>query len=249
MNIMKKIQGISVSILPVLSLALLGATMESAHAEWKPSKKVEIVVGCSPGCGPDRFARTIRQVWKEEKLVNVGVFISNKPGSSSGVAYNYLHGRPGDGHYLGVASTGIVANELSGRSKVSVRNFSIISVMIADYPGLAIKADAPIKDAKDFLNKLKSNPGAITVGIGGSRGNPNSQAIGLAALGGASVNAKVLKVVFFESGRKAKTAVLGGHITAAFKYKIWKNACARGCFPQTTWRCSKRRANVERVGV
>lgn len=69
------------SLFVSVCLALL--TLSPAHAQWTPTKPVELVVGVSPGGGIDRTARTIQRILQERRFVEVPVSVVNKPGGGS----------------------------------------------------------------------------------------------------------------------------------------------------------------------
>jgi len=52
--------------------ALCVALMPSgafAQTTWKPERNIEILIGSTAGTGPDRVARIIERLWREQKLV------------------------------------------------------------------------------------------------------------------------------------------------------------------------------------
>ncbi len=89
----------------VLSICL-GWTSVSGNAQtsWKPQRNVEIVIGSSAGTGPDRVARIIQRIWREQKTMDVPSSVSSKPGGGGAVAWAYLNQHAGDGHYLLITS-------------------------------------------------------------------------------------------------------------------------------------------------
>src|SRR4026207_1782669 len=88
-----------------LALALFGAT--PVHAQWAPTKPVEIVVGVSPGGGLDRTARLLQRIMQDQRLVAQPINVVNKPGGGTAIAHAYLNQRAGDAHYWEIASTSL----------------------------------------------------------------------------------------------------------------------------------------------
>ena len=72
-----------------LLCAAAGAALVSvgaAHAQWKPTKTVEVIVHTGPGGGSDLLARAIATMMEKEKLLPVRMQVINKPGGNGAVA-------------------------------------------------------------------------------------------------------------------------------------------------------------------
>jgi putative tricarboxylic transport membrane protein len=57
-----------------------------AHAQWKPTKTVDVIVHTGPGGGNDLLARAIAQMLEKEKLLPVRMQVINKTGGNGAVA-------------------------------------------------------------------------------------------------------------------------------------------------------------------
>ena len=53
---------------------------QPAHAQWKPTKTVDVIVHTGPGGGSDLLARAIATMMEKEKLLPVRMQVSIKPG-------------------------------------------------------------------------------------------------------------------------------------------------------------------------
>src|SRR5436853_271361 len=76
----------------VALVAIVGAT--PVHAQWKPDRTVEIVVGFAAGGGNDKSARVTQRIWKDTNLVDAVVV--NKVGGGGALAYTYVSQKVGD---------------------------------------------------------------------------------------------------------------------------------------------------------
>jgi putative tricarboxylic transport membrane protein len=86
--------------------------------------------------------------------------------------------------------------------------------MVGNEPvGIAVRADSPIKDAKDFMARLKADPASLSISVGSTRGATNHFAVGALAKA-AGVDPKKLKILTFGGGAESVTNLLGGHIDA-----------------------------------
>jgi putative tricarboxylic transport membrane protein len=190
-------------------LALVCAA--TAHAQgWKPSKNVEIIVGVTPGGGIDRTARILQKILQDKKLIDVPVSVVNKPGGGMTIGMVYLNQHAGDAHYFFIAAASTLTNQIMGKSTLGHRDFTPIAMLYDEYIGFAVKADSPIKSGKELLDVLRNKPESLPIAIATSIGNTNhiAAAIAVKAAGG---DIRKLRVVTFNSGGEAMTAVMGGH--------------------------------------
>jgi putative tricarboxylic transport membrane protein len=194
-------------IAAVGGLAAIGAHAQSA---WKPEKTIEIAVGSSAGTGTDRTARLIESIWRERKVVNVPIIVTNKPGGGGSVAYSYMTQRAGDPHHLLVTSYNLVAGHIVGRSPVTYTDFTLISLLISEYIVYSVRAESPIKSVADLVSALKKDPQSIPLGVSSAVAGANHIAVGLLAKA-AGIDPKQLKVVVFPGTGPAIAALLGGH--------------------------------------
>ena len=194
----------------LLALAVLAPAPCAAQTAWKPGKPVEIVLGVSPGGGIDRMARLLQKIMQERRLVDVPLNVVNKPGGGGAIAQAHLQQRPGDAHYLEIASTALLTNHISGKSVASHRDFTPIVMLSDEYIGFLVKEDSPLRTGKDLLAAFRSAE-APPIGIAAAAGNTNHIAAALAAKA-AGGDARKLRVVVFGSGGEAMTALLGGHV-------------------------------------
>ena len=184
-----------------------------AQSSWKPERPVEIVVTCQPGCGPDIAARTIQRIWQDHRIVPVPSVVVNKAGGGGAVAYGYIHQKPGDGHALVLSGAGAVVNSIMGRG-VGYKDITALAMMAAEYVGIAVRADSPIRSGRELIDKLKQDPQSVVFGVSNSLGNANHQAIAL-ALKLEGIAPGRAKTVVFQSGANSIAALLGGHVQVA----------------------------------
>ena len=202
------------SIAKTIIVALLCAAA-AAHAQpaWKPEKSVEIIIGTSPGGPQDRLGRTLQKVLQESRLVEVPVSVENKPGGGGAVALAALAQRTG-GSTLMINAPTMLNNQITGKSPLPYTDFTALAILGIEYECVAVRADSPLKSAKELVDRLKKDPSALSVSIGTSLGNAGHLAYAL-AMNAAGVDIKKLKTVAFNSAGDGITALLGGHIDLA----------------------------------
>jgi putative tricarboxylic transport membrane protein len=187
----------------------------SARADdWKPTRPIEIVVPSAPGGGLDLVGRTLQSVMEQEKLSEQPVTVLNKPGGSGTVGIAYINSHKGNGNYVCIQALPLITNTITGQSEIGLKDVTPLAVLVTEQIIFSVAADSPIKSGKDLAEKLKSDPQSISIGVSSSPGGQSHDAAALVAkaAGGEPRN---LKVVFFDSGGEAATALMGGHITVA----------------------------------
>jgi putative tricarboxylic transport membrane protein len=181
----------------------------AAHAQdWKPNKPVEIIVSCSPGCGPDSVARLMQRVLQSKRQVESPVSVQNKYGGAGSVVRTYLRQFEGNGHYLYHGDRAVLDAHAMGRGAYT--DLTPIAILFGEHIGVAVKADSPIRSGRDLIERLKKNPAAHSVGLS-SIGSVQHQAAAV-PLKSAGVDIRKMRNVAFGSGALARTALLGGHV-------------------------------------
>ncbi len=197
----------------ILAALLCAAATVHAQPAWKPEKSVEIIIGTSPGGPQDRMGRMLQKVLQESRLVDVPVAVENKPGGGGAVALAALAQRTG-GSTLMINAPTMLNNQITGRSALPYTDFAALAILGIEYECVAVRTESPLKSARELVNRLKKDPGALTVSIGTSLGNSGHLAFAL-AMKAAGVDIKKLKTVAFNSAGDGITALLGGHIDLA----------------------------------
>ena len=176
---------------------------------WKPDKTVELIVGAAPGGANDRIGRTLQRLLQDGKVNTINVV--NKPGGGQSVAFAYLNTHPGNPHFLGLASSSWLTTVAAGRGTVTPRELSPIIKLLDEYQMYFVRADSPIKSARDIVESLRKNPASLSFGISTAAGNPIHISVAeIARLAGADPTK--LKVVVFNSGTDTAIQVAGGHL-------------------------------------
>jgi putative tricarboxylic transport membrane protein len=182
-----------------------------AQTAWRPERTVELIVYSAAGGGNDKSARMLDKIWKELKLADAVVV--NKVGGGGNIAYTYISQKPGDAHFIGIAQTALVTNQITGRSSIHYKDFTPLAFIGSEPAALAVRADSPYRNVEDLLAQLRKDPQSISFSVGSTLGAANHISLGLLAKA-AGVDAKRLKVVVFSGGALSMSNLLGGHIDA-----------------------------------
>ena len=199
---MKRIVAVLLTIIPL--------SLQAQAPAWKPDRPVELVIGAAPGGANDRIGRTLQRLLQDGR-VSAPINVVNKPGGGQSVSFAYLNTHPNNPHYLGLASSSWLTTIAAGRGTVTPRELSPIIKLLDEFQVYFVRADSPIKSARDIVDGLRKNPAALSFGISTAAGNPIHISVGeIARLAGADPTK--IKVVVFNSGTDTAIQVAGGHL-------------------------------------
>jgi len=198
------------SALAALILFYVLAGAAHAQAQWKPERNVEILIASTAGTGPDRLARMIQRLWREQKEMDFTTTVVTRPGGGGTILWSYMNQRRGDPHHLMITSYNIVANHITGKSPLTYTDFTPVSLLVSEWIGYSVRADSPYKTLADLLNALKADPGAFAIAVSSNAGGANHIAASL-LLKAAGVDLKRAKFVINSGNNESTIAVMGGH--------------------------------------
>ena len=197
-------------LLLIVASVVCAAITAARAADWKPANPIEIVIPTAPGGGNDAVGRLMQRIWQERKLTATASVVVNKTGGGGTVALTYLNQKPNDPHAMAVVSITQQLNYIVGGSALRHRDFTPLAVVIGDYIGFAVRADSPIMNGRDLIERLKKDASSLSAGVTAIGGN-NHIAYVLAARA-AGADTRKLKTPVFQSSGESLTALLGGHI-------------------------------------
>lgn len=177
-------------------------------AAFQPTKPVEAVVHTGPGGGSDILARAIADLLQKENLIPQRMQVINKSGGGSAVAMAYLAEKKGETHTIGFFTGVWVTNPLTSvEAKVTIKDLTPIIRLVFEPAVVAVKADSPYKNMREFVEAAKKNPGQLKQSGGSVTGRDNLVRLVIQKATGA-------KWVFisFPSGGERIANLLGGHV-------------------------------------
>jgi putative tricarboxylic transport membrane protein len=194
----------------MVSAAVIAVSGAEAQG-WKPERNVELIIPASAGGSLDTSGRVVQKLWDELKLVPVSSTVVNRSGGGHAVAYNYLNQHAGDSHFMSITSSTLHTSNINGRTPLSYRDFTPLTVLLTEYIAFAVRADSPLKTGKDLVEALRKDPASLSLALSSARGGTHHISFGL-PLQSAKVDMKQTKLVAFNSTSEAVTALLGGHV-------------------------------------
>jgi len=202
---------ISLAGLAFAAVFMLQTPAAQAQPAWKPDRPVELIVGSAAGNSNDLMLRLISQIAQERKLVDVPLNVMNKPGGGNNIAWSYLQQRGGDGHFLMMANLNLSAGHLTGTTTFSYRDFTPVCLLYDEYVVFVVRNESPIRTGRDLIERLRKDPGSLSLAFSSVAGGANHIAAGL-VFKSAGIDVRKVRTVVFDSAGKAITAALGGHI-------------------------------------
>ena len=199
--------GAAASALPTLSGMAL-----AQNSTWQPSQNISFTVGVAAGGSVDMYARGIKQILENLHLLHgQTMLVDNKPGAAGLLSLQVLQRNRGNAHQLASFHTGAIAGQVTGILKADLRDFVPVAMMVEETTLVAVRADSPLKTAKDLVEALKRNPTSHSIAVAPIRGQNTHLAIAK-PLKKAGVDVGKLTVVPFRSSGESMTALLGGHV-------------------------------------
>jgi tripartite-type tricarboxylate transporter receptor subunit TctC len=196
----------------LLAAALIAAAgLASAQASY-PGKPITMIVPFPPGGLADLVGRPVAEAMTRD--LGQPVVIENKGGAGGGIGMAQAAKAPADGYtiLMALSSYSVLpeADVVLGRQQMyGFNSLRPIARFTADPTVLAVRADAPWKTVKDFVEDARKRPGAINYGSSGNYGTMHVPMEILAQTAGV----KLTHVPFTGAG-PAVVALLGGQIDA-----------------------------------
>jgi tripartite-type tricarboxylate transporter receptor subunit TctC len=196
----------------LFAVGLLAAAGLAAAQAAYPSKPVTMIVPFPPGGLADVVGRPVAEAMGRE--LGQSVIIENKPGAGGGIGMAAASKAAPDGYTILMSLSSFTvlpeADVVIGRSPMySLNSLRPIARFTADPTVLAVRADAPWKTVKDFIEDAQRRPGAINYGSSGNYGTIHVPMEILAQ----NTGIKLTHVPYTGAG-PAVVALLGGQIDA-----------------------------------
>ena len=193
-------------IFPIVA-AMLAATTP-ALAEW-PEKPINLIVAYSAGGGTDVTARTLQPML--EAALGQSVVVVNRPGAGGEVGHAAIASAKPDGYTIGILNLPpMLTIPITRDAAFTADDFIPVAGLVRDPSALSVHANSPFRTLDELVAFAKENPGAVTVGTTGVGTDDH-----LAMRYFADAAGIELTHVPFAGGGPARTALIGGHVSAA----------------------------------
>jgi tripartite-type tricarboxylate transporter receptor subunit TctC len=193
-----------------LIVSLIFTFSFQAVADTYPMRPVRLIVPFAPGSASDTVARTIGD--KLTLAMGQPFIVENRAGAGSTIANEHVAKATPDGYTLLISTAALpIGASAYPNLKYDTASFVSITVFTNSALALAVSPEFPAKNAKDFIEYAKSNPGKInfgSLGVGTSH-HVTAEKLKLDA------NLDMVHVPYKGSG-PAHLDLMGGQIQAMF---------------------------------
>jgi tripartite-type tricarboxylate transporter receptor subunit TctC len=194
-------------MLYLLAIGLICISAIPAQAADFPMKEVQIIIPWAPGGATDLVFRAVAAA--TEKYLGQAVVVVNRAGGGGAVGYTEGAQAKPDGYTLTAAVTPLTILPHQVKTAFTYKSYDPIINVVNDPSMFLVRAEAPWKTMKEFLEQAKKNPDMISVGNSGSGGGVHLVALAFEKAAGVKFNH-----IPFSGGGPSVTALLGGHINA-----------------------------------
>jgi tripartite-type tricarboxylate transporter receptor subunit TctC len=189
------------------ALLLVLALPLSAAAQEFPAKPLTLIVPWPAGGSTDLAMRALAEA--TQKYLGQSIIVENKPGGGGTLGPGNMAqtARP-DGYTLAQAPLGLY--RIPHMQKVSfdpMKDFTYILNLTGYTFGFVVRADAPWKTFRDFLDYAKANPGKVNYGSTGTGTSPHL----IMEMIGAKEGIEWTHVPF-KGNADGTASLMGGHI-------------------------------------
>jgi len=189
----------------VIAFALIAALPVQA-ADF-PEKEVQIIIPWAPGGATDLVFRAVAA--STAKHLGQAVVVVNRAGGGGAVGYTEGAQAKPDGYTLTAAVTPLTILPHQVKTAFTHKSYDAIINVVSDPSMFLVRAEAPWKTMREFLDQARKNPGMISVGNSGAGGGVHLVALAFEKAAGVKFNH-----IPFSGGGPSVTSLLGGHINA-----------------------------------
>ena len=198
-----------------LLLIMCGLSVGVTHtlAQTFPNRPIQLVIPLPAGAQADISARILSD--EMGRLLGTQIVVTNKPGAALTLGTDAVARSKKDGYTLAYTSSGaLVYTRVTNPETVPydpVKDLEPLGVYVF-YPLTAtVQASSPWKTFQEFVDYAKKNPGKIRASTSGI-GSTDHFNVGIIQ----SVAGIELTHIPYKGGESVVTALLGGHVEAAF---------------------------------
>lgn len=185
----------------------------SVCAQTYPTKPVQLMVAYPAGGSTDIAARIVASI--AERELGQSIVVVNKGGAGGQVGWTEMSRQKPDGYFIGfinLPALNTVILDPDRKAAFGVDAFVPVINQVLD-PGIIwVKGDSPYKTLKDLLDGARRNPQKVSAATTGILSDDHLAILMMEE----AAPGVFFRIVHFEGGAPVMTAVMGGHIEAAF---------------------------------
>jgi len=188
-----------------LATTALGST--AALAQWKPERRVKLLVGFAPGGSADTLARLIAEPLGRK--IGQPVVVENVPGAGGNIMAQRLSTAAADGYTLGMGAAGSMSVTFHlnpAATKYKPESFAPVTLLATQPNVVIVNNNVPASNINDLKSYIQKNPQA-SYGIAGI--GISNHLIAESMLSRLGVK---MEAVAYKGAAPVITDLLGGHI-------------------------------------
>ena len=191
------------NLLAAAAMALAAVSSSIAHAQWKPTKPITIIVPWAAGGSTDQITRiTAAEI---EKALGQKVVIVNQPGASGSIGTKGVLDAPKDGYtWAAGAAKDLGTYVVLGMVDTKIQDWALF-LSVANVSTLSVNPNTPYKTVDDLLKAMKARPGQVSVATAGVNSSGHSAMEAIARQAGVQY-----KHVTYDGGNPAVVATVSG---------------------------------------
>src|SRR5687768_7002160 len=215
---MRTQRSISRGFVPLLALALLGASGQASAAAgaWEPTKAVEFVIPAGTGGGADQMARLLQGIVVKHNLMKQSLIPVNKSGGAGAEGFLDVKAAKGDPHKIIITLSNLFTTPLATGVPFNWKDLTPVAMLALDQFVLWVNAETPYQTAKDYIEAAKkAGPGKFKMAGTGSKQEDQIITVALEKATGTKFT-----YVPFKGGGDVATQLVGKHVDSTVNNPI-----------------------------
>jgi tripartite-type tricarboxylate transporter receptor subunit TctC len=186
----------------IAATALIAAAA-AAHAQWKPTKPINIIVPWAAGGATDQVTRVA--AGELEAALGAKIVVINQPGASGSIGTMNAMNAPRDGYtWTAGAPKQLGTYPVLGLAGTKLGDFHLF-VSVTQVPIVSVNPNSPYQNFQQLLDDMKAKPGQVTIATAGNTSSGHIAAEAISKATGVKY-----RHVTYDGGNPAVIATVGG---------------------------------------
>jgi putative tricarboxylic transport membrane protein len=187
----------------ILLMAALALAATAAHAQWKPTKPITIIVPWAAGGATDQVTRLAAA--ELEPALGQKIVVVNQPGGAGSIGTKSAMEAPKDGYtWTAGAAKQLGTYPLLGMLNSKVDDFHLY-LSVTNVSIVSVNPATPYQNMQQLLDDLKAKPGQVKVATAGNTSSGHFAMEAIAKAAGVKY-----RHVTYDGGNPAVIATVGG---------------------------------------
>jgi tripartite-type tricarboxylate transporter receptor subunit TctC len=186
----------------IAATALLAMAV-TAHAQWKPTKPINIIVPWAAGGATDQVTRVA--AGELEDALGAKIVVINQPGGAGSIGTMNAMNAAKDGYtWTAGAPKQLGTYPVLGLAGTKLSDFHLF-VSVTQVPIVSVNPNSPYQNFQQLLDDMKAKPGQITIATAGNTSSGHIAAEAISKATGVKY-----RHVTYDGGNPAVIATVGG---------------------------------------